>query len=376
MDESIEVRYGLKRTNFILDPAVDSECFARRDLNVHRLVEKLRVDLVTGLAPKRMYWGPYGSGKTHTLFRTMSELAHLTQIWSTHVECPDMTKRATFLDLYRDGVLRQLGEEYVLELLRRAIDEIGVARREVIVQRLREIIGDEELAKATVRLVDPTFDPLTLWAWISGVKLSRADLGTLGLTQDLTEAEPARLAQMLVLLGRLERVINKRILVVVLDEMERLRSVGAETIITFVTGFTRLCDPNQRDVSVLMGCSASILTELPDVFALDGPVMTRIGPDDREEIPPMPEVEVEDFVEKVLTYLRADVDIAALTARGQASTAEQLTPGLFPFTTPAMDAVKAKLARQITPREITIVMTQALGKAYLAGQPAVTSEFV
>src|SRR5205823_3442304 len=92
MPETVEERFALSRPNFILDPATDSDCFARADLDVHRLVEKLQVDLVTGLVPKRMYWGPYGSGKTHTLFRTMKELANLTQINPIHVECPDMTR--------------------------------------------------------------------------------------------------------------------------------------------------------------------------------------------------------------------------------------------------------------------------------------------
>lgn len=373
---SIEERYALKRPNFILDPAVDSECFARRDLDIHKLVEKLQVDLVTGMAPKRMYWGPYGGGKTHTLFKTMTELGRLTPIHPVHVECPDMTRRATFLELYRDGVLRQLGEDYVLELLQRALDEIGVARREVIVQRMKEIVGDDELAKAAVRLVDPNFEKLTLWAWISGVKLGRPEIASLGLTQDLTEAEPARLAQMLIFLGQLERRISKKTLVLILDEMERLKAVGPESIVTFVTGFTRLADPNQRHVSLLIGCSAGILNELPDVFALDGAVMSRIGPDDREEIPPMPDPDVESFVRTVIAYLREPTDLGDRVRLARKAGNETVIDDLFPFTTEAIDAVKAKLSRQITPREITIVLTQAAGKAHLADRPMVSSEFV
>lgn len=50
-------------------------------------------------------------------------------------------------------------------------------------------------------------------------------------------------------------------------EMERMKAVGPDAIATFVTGFTRLMDPNQRDVAVLLGCSAALLDEMPDIFA-------------------------------------------------------------------------------------------------------------
>ena len=72
---SVGKRYGLKRDNFILDPLVDFACFARDDIKTSELADSLDIDLVTGLAPKRLVWGPYGGGKTHTLMRTMDDLS-------------------------------------------------------------------------------------------------------------------------------------------------------------------------------------------------------------------------------------------------------------------------------------------------------------
>ena len=124
--------------------------------------------------------------------------------------------------------------------------------------RLKAKFGDEEIAKAAIRIVDPNFEELRLWRWISGVAMSRQDLDDLGQTQDLTETEAARLAEIIALFGRLLREIRQQTLVLVLDEMERLRSIGPETITTFVSGFTRLVDPNQTFVSVLIGASAAL----------------------------------------------------------------------------------------------------------------------
>jgi Cdc6-like AAA superfamily ATPase len=82
--------YGLTRDNFILDPVEDTACFARTDIHTHVIAEELDIDLVTKLAPKRLVFGPYGGGKTHTLMRTMKELEQLTPIYPVRIECPDI----------------------------------------------------------------------------------------------------------------------------------------------------------------------------------------------------------------------------------------------------------------------------------------------
>src|SRR5260370_638029 len=186
-------RYGLSRENLILDPIKDTDCFARRDVDTRAIAESLDTDLVTGLAPKRLVWGPYGGGKTHTLMRTMQELKQLTEIHAVRVECPDLTKKSRFHDLYREGIMRELGQDFVLGLIEDVIKEVGFARRDELLARLNDKFHDEEFAKAAVRMMDPNFDQLRLWRWISGVSLARADLNDLGQTQDLTQREAARL---------------------------------------------------------------------------------------------------------------------------------------------------------------------------------------
>lgn len=63
MPATIEEKYGLKQSNFILDPVADADFYAERmKIDLAKLIESLRVDLVTQLAPKRLYYGPYGGG--------------------------------------------------------------------------------------------------------------------------------------------------------------------------------------------------------------------------------------------------------------------------------------------------------------------------
>ena len=374
---TIGQRYGLKRENFILDPLTDTDCFARDDINTHMIAESLDIDLVTGLAPKRLVWGPYGGGKTHTLMRTMKELQQLTPIHPVRVECPDLSKKSRFHDLYREGIMRGLGQDFVIGLIEDVVQTIGLARREELLNRHKSKFGDEEIAKATVRLIDPNFDKLRLWRWISGVAMSRQDLDDLGQTQDLTQTEAARLAEVICLFGRLLKEIRHQTLVLVLDEMERLKSIGPETIPTFETGFTRLVDPNQTAVSVLIGASAALRSEMVEIFRENGPVVSRLGTDAEIEIASLDEPDVNKFIKGVIAFIRdPNVDLGGLIATARKTTNESIHPDFFPFTEDAVDAIKSHLTQIMTPREITMKMTRALGKAFRSNSVAIASDCI
>jgi len=370
-------QYGLRRENFILDPLTDTDCFARDDIKTAAIAESLDIDLVTDLAPKRLVWGPYGGGKTHTLMRTMQELQQLTPIHPVRIECPDLSKKSRFHDLYREGIMRGLGQDFIIGLIEDAVQSVGLARRDELLNRLKAKFGDEELAKAAIRIIDPNFDQLRLWRWVSGVAMSRQDLDDLGQTQDLTETEAARLAELICVFGRLVREIRKQTLVLVLDEMERLRSIGAETITTFVSGFTRLVDPNQTSVSVLIGASAAVESEMVDVFGPGGPVTSRIGADAQIEIRSLDDADVNKFIKGVISYVRdREANLDTLIAAGSKTTKESINPEFFPFTEDALDALKSHLTQIMTPREITMKMTRALGRAYRADKPVITSDCI
>lgn len=373
--DSVSSRYGLKRERFILDPIQDIDCFARDDIKTQVIAENLEIDLVTGLAPKRFVWGPYGGGKTHTLMRTMRELEQLIPVQAVRVECPDLSKRSRFHDLYREGIMRALGQDLVLGLIEEAVHSVPLARREGWLAALKEKFGDEEIAKAASRIIDPNFDQLRLWRWISGASLSRQELTDLTQTQDLTQTEAARLSDMISLVARLLRQLRQRTLVLILDEMERLRSIGPETIGTFESGFTRLVDPNQNDVSILVGASASLESEMVDVFSQSGPVVSRLNPEDLIEIPSLPDPDVTKFIKGVIHYIRDDTrDLNALMQHARDGGSESVSDEFFPFTDEAIDALKSHLQQIMTPREITLKMTRALGRAHRGNKPAISSE--
>ena len=373
--QDIARRYGLLRENFILDPLSDYDCFARDDIDTSKIARDLDTDLITGLAPKRLVFGPYGGGKTHTLMRTMDELNRQAPIRSFRMECPDLSRRSRFHDLYREGVMRALGQDFVVGLFEGAVQRVTGTRRPEMLGKLTQMLGDEEIAKGAIRLIDPNFDPLRLWRWISGVSLARGDLDDLGQTQDLSQAEAARLADIVCLIGRLLMEQESERLVLVLDEMERLESIGPESIPTFVSGFTRLVDPNQKDVTILMGASAAVESELVDVFRTSGPVVSRLTSDAIIEIPSLQEPDVDTFIQGVIQYLRdPEVDIDKLIEEARGLTGEVVHSATFPFTEEAIEALKSNLMTLMLPREITMRMTRALGRAYRENRKVVTRD--
>ena len=122
-ENGIGAKYGLRRANFILDPEHDSEFYAPRNaVNIPEIVEGLRINLATGLPPRRLLWGLYGGGKTHTLFTVTNRLEALTDIHAVYVECPNVSKRSTFLHLYHDGIMASLGQDFVIGVLEQLVE--------------------------------------------------------------------------------------------------------------------------------------------------------------------------------------------------------------------------------------------------------------
>jgi hypothetical protein len=372
---TVAERFALKRSNFVLDPEKDFECFARKDIDIAGLAERLRIDLVTDLAPKRLFYGPYGAGKSHTLTVTTRKLEQLTSILSVRMECPDLSRKARFIDLYREGIMRALGNERVLKLFEHLVAAAFTKPRDERNAFLRSVLGDEELARASAKLIDDEFDKYIFWRWFSGVGVSKADLETLHVNSDLTSAEPARLAAFVTAVGRLMKQFEPhKTLVMIFDEMERLKDMDSDSVGNFITAFTKLADPLQKDVAVIIGYSAGQAEELHELFNLRGPVGSRIGRAATQEIKVLPDNQIEIFVTGVIKYLRDESVFPERFRAAQSEVGDEgLDEKLFPFTKKALQTLKSRLADSLTPRDIELSMTHAAGRAHINDWPLIKS---
>jgi hypothetical protein len=372
--------FGLKRPNFILDPRSDAEFYApRTGVDIPKLIEGLQVNLVTERPPKRFFWGVYGGGKTHTLFHISEELEKLLSIYPVYVECPSVPKKSTFLHLYHDGIMASMGQDFVVGLFKDLIKDIGLVSFEELLTKLKEILGDEELSRAVASLLGARPDKeLAFWRYISGVGVPARDLAELNQTQSLVDTIPSRLANIVIIIGRVIKKVRSKTLVLVIDELDRLKSVADEYgQSTYEEAFRRLVDENQKDVAVLISCSAVNLRELPDVFGVEaGPILSRIGAHNLIQISEISANDIDKFIKVILNYI-VDKEHAKLkTAELKGSIDETLEIDLFPFTNEAIEALKGTLRGIMTPREITQRMSDSAGKAFLMKKPVITREII
>jgi len=380
MTNSVAEWFGLKRSNFILDPREDADFYApRTGVDIPKLIEGIQINLVTERPPKRFFWGIYGGGKTHTLFHISRQLEKLLDIYPVYVECPSVPKNSTFIHLYHDGIMASMGQDFVLEMFKDLIASIGTVRFDELLSKLKEVLEDEELSRAVSSLLGARPDKeLTFWRYISGVSVPARDLAELNLTQALVDTIPSRLANIVIIIGRVVKRTRGKTLVLILDELDRLHNVtDIYGISTYEEAFRKLADENQRDVAIIIGCSAANFREMPDIFANEaGPVLSRIG---SHNIIPIAEISASDvdiFITRILEH-SVDKGIAnQKTGELQKGLKESLEIDTFPFTKEAIEALKGTLRGTMTPREITQRMSDAAGKAFLLKKPVITSDII
>ncbi len=209
--QSISEWFGLREDNYILKPKEnpeDASFYADRScsLDIDEQITSLEIDLGARLAPKKLYWGPYGGGKTHTLYKILNEIGDRLDIHSVFVECPTLKSSSTFTILY-EKTMNQLGMDFVLNLLRDAVNDVarkvGVTNPEEAVKMLSRALGNEDLGRAVYQLTQPpsSFDPMWLWRWLTASGISAKDKVELRVTSDLKTADPEKLANILNLKG-------------------------------------------------------------------------------------------------------------------------------------------------------------------------------
>jgi len=373
-DKSVSISewFGLRRDNYILNPRdcpEDASFYAKRtcSLDIDEQITSLEVDLGAKLAPKKLYWGPYGGGKTHTLFKVLKELGDRVDIHPVFVECPYLKGTSTFTVLY-EKTMNQLGMDFVLNLFRESLNHVarktGITNPEEAVKMLSSLLGEEDLGRAVYQLTQPSssFDPMWLWRWLTASGISAKDRVELRVTADLKTADPEKLANILLTIGRLLNEFKNETLVLVFDELDRAKALSRDSIGTFSTAFTTLTDPSQTYVSVFLATSANRIADVPGIIS--EAVRSRLTRENVKEIPPMVSEDVEPFIKDIIGYNRPNgLKLDSLLQKARSQTKEQVVEDLYPFTKDALDAIKVKLEKSIVPREICLIMSRAASYA-------------
>ncbi|MBK8047940.1 MAG: hypothetical protein IPK16_12875 [Anaerolineales bacterium] len=251
-----------------------------------------------------MVWGPYGSGKTQTLFYLEHYLKSQTPPSAKGVPLTlyltvEMRGNSNAAHLHMQ-IMEALGKETVAKWVRRLFDE-----SKDFDLALQGIAGEDRNIFMTLKELRATGDsPFVAWRWLTGQQLKSTELTSLQLTRNLGEVGAGDLVDVLVAIGRLAQQVNEK-LIFLLDEFEELLNVkagdAAESIHQYLR---RLSEPANASVGFLIGFKADVLDDAPQILRR-GDIMGRIGPTNYVDIPPLPAVsDVKRFVQELLKISR------------------------------------------------------------------------
>lgn len=323
------------RRNFTIDPQInpdDAHFYFGRDDIKSRLQRQVRRAFIAPGVPKIMVWGPYGSGKTQTLFylehylKTETPPACQGDPHTLYVTV-EMRSNSTASHLHMQ-LMEALGKDTVARWVRRLFDQ--VPRLDVALQ---ELVDDPNIVLALRELRSAGESAFAAWRWLTGQSLKTSELSGLSLTRNLGEVGAGDLVNALVAIGDLASRVGEK-LVFLLDELEELQNVRAgdasESIHQYVR---RLAEPANASVGFLVGFKADVLDDAPEVLRR-GDVQGRVGPGNYIDIPPLPAVsDVKTFVRELLSNL-VDQDEAGARIAQQGLDTEL---GVYPFERSAFE---------------------------------------
>lgn len=367
------------RQNFTIDPQVNPDdaqyYFGRNDIK-ERLQRQIRRAFIAPGIPKLMVWGPYGSGKTQTLYYLEYYLK--TQPPNSAKGTPrtlyvtiEMRGNSNAAHLHMQ-LMEALGKNTVAVWVRKLFDEVKDFDRVL----LELANNDSNIFLALKELRATGESPFVAWRWITGQGLKTNELSSLQLTRNLGEVGAGDLVEVLVAVGNLASRVGQK-LIFLIDEFEELQNVrpgdAAESIHQYLR---RLAEPANASVGFLLGFKADVLDDAPPILRR-GDILGRIGPSNYVEIPSLPAVaDVKKFIKELLRNLTSETDVRARIASDGLSNTEV---GVFPFETSAFEMLADYATQDISralPRYIINAINECAIQAWDEEKPLIDEAIV
>lgn len=353
------------RSNFTIDAQINQSdaqyYFGRHDTKL-RLQKQVRRAFIDPGVPKMMIYGPYGSGKTQTLFYLYHFLQNEVQVIDgarPHlVYIPvEMQERSKASNLHMQ-LMQALGKETVSGWVRKLFEtspNLDAA--------LNQLTSDVNVAIALRELRAPGEASFAAWRWLTCQGLAAKDLSQLGLTADLSTSGSKDMAEALVAVGHLAKKVNQ-VLIFLIDEMESLQNVragdAAESIHLYVRN---LAEKKNSFVGFLIGFKADVPDDAPEILRRSD-VMSRVGNQNFLDIPPLPAVsDVKTFMKELLKNLTDEEKVKARIAESGLDT----EVGMFPFDSVAFEQLADYATQDITralPRNIINAINECAIQAW------------
>jgi hypothetical protein len=363
------------RETFTIDAKInpgDARFYFGREAIEKRIKSQMRRAFLDPGVPKMIIYGPYGSGKTQTLYH----LEHYLQ--TDKPRACRLEPRTIHLDLemyskadhysWHLQLMEHVGKDTVVGWVE-SLSKLGPDFE----TELHKVFEDPNLVAAGYKLTrkDTSF---AAWQWLSGQQLRASDLETLEVTRNLGQTGAGDLVSTLVSVGRLAEA-NGEALIFLMDEAEQFRNVRTADAIESLHDYLRkLSEPANAYVGFIIASYALSLDDMPELL-IRPDIRGRIGELNVVEIPPLPTVEVKVFTRELLAEL---VD----TERAEAKIQEGnlgVSIETYPFTSDAFDMLCEYASQdpiKALPRNIIKTINECAISAWDEDKPIVNVDIV
>jgi len=290
------------RDTFTIDPKINLEdakfYFGREAIKTQLLSQMRRAFLSPGV-PKMLIYGPFGSGKTQTLFYVGYVLWHnkpstcKLNIHTVYLDL-EMRSKSDFRDWHLQ-LMENLGKDRVATWIEGS-SSAGTNFEAELKKIFHNEINMVEACKGLTR-GDLSF---TAWRWFCGQTLTAKELESLRVTRNLGDIGVGDMISLLGGLGRLAEKNNEKLIFLV-DEAEQFKWVrNADAMESLHDYIRKLAEPSNSTVGFIIAGTAVTLDDMPEWYYRPD-ILTRIGRDNVIEIPHLPAVkDVETFVKEML----------------------------------------------------------------------------
>jgi Cdc6-like AAA superfamily ATPase len=356
--------YGLKnghRDFFIENDADANLLFARTQLD-QQLQSILRKSFRTGNPPKFVLYGDWGVGKTHTM-RHVQYVVTTNPDFSAQIvwsDLPDVNSKATF-QVAHAALLDALGIDTVKNWMVQYQTKHASNAQDLIHHQTQS--GD--IARAFLSLTGFGDTARICWDWLRGMPLSSADARSVGLSPVLDQSN--QLVNVLLMLGKLSEDIDGKLLVLMLDEGDKLANVtAADSINHWRNAFKILSDNLTKEVGFIISASFRDPDDMPNALA-DQQVRTRFGESHYIQLLNFGADETKEFVTELLKEWVDPAKRSEITSKYTSEAeSEKVTEETFPFTEKSLSRFVEYACRNggiATPRDIQKSLDDILNRA-------------
>jgi hypothetical protein len=365
------------RESFTIDPKINPAdarfYFGRAQLD-QRMKNQLKRAFIDPQVPKMMVWGPYGCGKTQTLYYLAYWMEHDKPVsckgkpHTVHVEI-EVRSKSTAAEWHLQN-MEALGMAAVQGWLKELFSKSADFDSELV-----KLTSDPNLVQAFSHLRGGGDLGFAAWRWITGQSLTSKELQEIKVTRNLGSVGVGDLVASLQACGSLAAAVGHR-LVFFIDEMEELQNVrtgdAAESWHQYIR---KLADNANSSVGFVVGFKADTRDDAPEML-VRGDVSSRISPNNYIELETLAApANVQQFVQEMLAHLVNQEEAEKRIHAGSLPS----TKDTYPFTATAFALMCDYACQDViksTPRNIIRTINECAIAAWDGQQKVINDDIV